>query len=125
MALSKERKELLDKLVAERKPVSLIQREHGFNYATIRKYYPDYRTEATANWEDHYANIPRDVREQVEGLIKDHAPFTIIEEVTGVSVEKLDKLYPGKAWSKTEAGRHGGIVSTYYSALYGPLAETD
>ena len=113
MALSESRKHLLDELTRTRVTLRTMQKEFGFNYKTIRKYYPNYRTSSEAYLEDNFGSITDEQWYTVKQMLDERAPISTIAEVSGVGDDLLRKLFPEAAWSKSEAGTLGGIISTY------------
>lgn len=107
--LKPERKALLDSLVAAGLTLKDLQRKHGFNYKTVRKYYPDYRAGRTNS--TPVLEALEENREVVEQLAKEKAPGSVIAATVGVSPGTLKKHRPELMWTKREAGSFGGMVS--------------
>lgn len=87
-----------------------MHRIHGFNYCTIRKYYPDYR-------------VGNQNRKSTEELLKEHedvinrlaaerAPGSLIAKAVGISYEALSRHRPELMWTKKEAAAHATAVSS-------------
>ena len=105
--LSKERRKLLTRLVAESTPLKKMQVDHGFNHSTVRKYYPDYRkgSQGTVN------QAIEQNQELVDSLAAERAPGAVIAGAIGVSRDNLYKNRPDLTWSKGEAGSLGGMAT--------------
>lgn len=107
--LKPERKALLDSLVEEGMTVTDMHRKHGFNYKTVRKYYPDYRAGITNSTPVQEAL--EEHREVIEELQAEKAPGGVIASSVGISPGTLKKYRPELMWTKREAGSFGGMVS--------------
>lgn len=108
-----ERRKQLDELIRENTSIKVLQHKYGFNYKTVRKYYPTYRTRTDAYLKDNFDSITDEQWLIIGVMIGERAPITAISEVSGVGDDLLRKLFPEAAWSKSEAGTLGGIISTY------------
>lgn len=107
--LKPERKALLDSLVAEDTSIEEMRKVHGFNYKTVRKYYPDYRAGRTNS--TPVKEALEEHREVVAELQAEKAPGSVIAATVGVSQKTLKKHRPELMWTKREAGSFGGMVS--------------
>lgn len=103
MALSASRLTLLEKLVSERTPLRVLQKEHGFNYKTVRKYFPDYRTKAVAIREDFYA-VDDFTEKALYEMVDDRAPMSEIRKTLGLTRNQVLWLDKNGAWTKKESG---------------------
>lgn len=106
--LKPERAELLAELVAKSTPLSVLHRKYGFNYDTVRKYYPTYRNKNSNEIADWVAaeRVPA-----VHELLQERAPAKLIAEAAGIGERRRRKLFPEASWSRSEAGSFGGKVS--------------
>lgn len=107
--LSEERRGELHSLVRSGETLTKMQKSHGFNYKTVRRYYPNYRNKAVANREDFY-EIPKDVQRTVKELVDDRASLKEIQETTGLTRGQIMWLEPNSPWTKNEAGKWRHIV---------------
>lgn len=89
--------------------VTDMHRKHGFNYKTVRKYYPDYRAGMTNSTPVQEAL--EEHREVIAELQAEKAPGNVIAATVGVSQKTLKKHRPELMWTKREAGSFGGMVS--------------
>lgn len=105
--LSKERRELLTRLVAESTPLKKMQVDHGFNHSTVRRYYPDYRKGPQGTV--HQA-IEQN-QELVDSLAAERAPGAVIAGAIGVSRDNLYKNRPDLTWSKQESAEFAAMAS--------------
>lgn len=107
--LNPDRRVLLDELVAAGTPLSVMHREYGFNYSTVRKYYPTYRSRESNEVTDWVAanRIP-----VVRELLDERAPVKLIAEAAGIGERKRKRLFPEASWSRVESGTFGGQVAS-------------
>lgn len=107
--LKPERKALLDSLVAAGVTIKDMHKKHGFNYDTIRRYYPNYRAGRTSTT----TILEKLERHQdiIAELQAEKAPGSVIAATIGVSQITLKKYRPELMWTKREAGSFGGMVS--------------
>lgn len=110
MALSPERKALLDRLVREKYPITGMHKQHGFNYKTVRKYYPDYRVGATYLREDRW-QVPVVKSDKIFEMADEGAPASAIMAAVGVTESQVRYYAPEAFWTKSEAGHLGGLVA--------------
>lgn len=103
--LKPERRELLDRLVAEGMSLRQMQAKHGFNQLTVKRYYPDYRNRATANRKDWF-DIPEETRQLVHQMADERAPLSAIKEVSGLTETQVLYLEPNAAWTRKEASEY-------------------
>lgn len=104
-----DRYQLLKKLVADGVSISELHKAYGFNYDTVRKYFPSHRDESSWVNEDFYQATEEQVV-KVYLMAADRAPMSEIMESTGLTEKVVKSLVPKVAWSKKESGSLGGIV---------------
>lgn len=108
MSLKPERRELLDKLVAEGRTISYIHRKHGYNYSTIRRYHPDYKIGS------HQRRTTQEKLDAAKDLIRvleeERAPGSVIAQAVGITYGTLRKYRPDLMWSRKEAAEHAAMV---------------
>lgn len=107
--LKPERKALLDSLVEEGATIQDMHRKHGFNYKTVRKYYPEYRAGYTNSV--RVAEKLEENREVVERLAKERAPGSVIAQAVNIAPETLKRHRPDLVWTKQEAAQFAAMVS--------------
>lgn len=107
--LKPERKALLDSLVVEGVTVTDMHKKHGFNYKTVRKYYPDYRAGITNS--TPVLEALEEHREVIAELQTEKAPGSVIAATVRIPPQTLKKHRPELMWTKREAGSFGGMVS--------------
>lgn len=107
--LTPERQQLLTELVESGTPTRRIQKKHGFNYKTIRKYFPDYR--AGVNHDTETRQKLHEAQEVVEQLVNEQAPGVVIAQAVGVHPHTLQKHRPDLMWTKQEAAEFAAMVS--------------
>lgn len=106
--LSPERKELLDRLVAENKTISSMKKEHGFGYATVRKHYPDYRVGAQSN--QYTTPLNSEEKRLMDLLVAEGAPLTVISEIIGRPEQQIKRLAPNAGSSASDTGVYASAV---------------
>lgn len=109
MALSASRMMLLEKLVSERTPLRVLQKEHGFNYKTVRKYFPDYRNKAEATREDFY-DVDEDTTQKLYDMVDDRVPMKEIRATLGLTRNQILWLDKNGSWTREESGEWSQIV---------------
>lgn len=112
MALSEGRLGVLKQLVAEERTISYIHRNHGFNYTTIRKHFPEYRKGATKKIPTE--DLLKKHKAEVNRLAEERVPGTVIANRIGITPETLSKHRPDLMWTKREAAEHAVVVQKLY-----------
>lgn len=107
MALSPEREKLLASLVEADVSIASLHKQHGFNYKTVRKYYPGYRDR---NAYRKAIGLTEEDRATIEMLIEERAPVSAIEEITGRDAETIQAAYPEATWTRSEVASFGGSI---------------
>lgn len=108
--LSDDRKLLLARLVDDGVTLEDMQKVHGFNYKTIRRLYPDYRTKVSSERIDHYDDLLK-VSDSVYAMLDDGCSLAEIRETLGVKSWQVRWLQMNSGWTKSEAGSFGGMVA--------------
>lgn len=111
--LKPERKALLDSLVEEGVTIRDLHKKHGFNYKTVRKYYPGYRKHVgkKQNGQHDVAEVLEEHKDLIAEMAAERAPGNVIAQAVNISPETLKKHRPELIWTKREAGSFGGMVS--------------
>lgn len=111
--LSLERYDLLSKLVEENVTLKDMQKVHGFNHATVRKYFPTYRLKNKVSSRPDgktVRGIVKENQELVDSLLKEDAPGVAIAAAVGVSRDGLLENFPEYFWSREKVASFGGMV---------------
>lgn len=120
--LSLERYELLSKLVEKNVAISNLQKVHGFNHKTVRKYFPEYRLRKEAsNRPDgkRVRDIVKENQELVDSMLNEEAPGVAIAAALDISRNSLFENYPEYFWSREQVASFGGVMR-YLNMMDGP-----
>lgn len=107
--LTQNRKEELAELVRQGKSLAEIERVFGFNYQTVRKYYPDYRTRAKSIREDHH-NLPEETVQRLHEMVNDRVPMKEIMETLNLTRNQVLWQDQNAAWTREESGEWSQAV---------------
>lgn len=110
--LKPERKKLLQELVESDTPLKTMQKEYGFNYKTVRKYYPKYRSGAPHRRStQQISEIIESSQGVIESMEADGAPLTAIAAAIGIDHRTLSRRHPELGWTREESARFASMVS--------------
>lgn len=108
--LKPKRKALLDSLVEEGVTIQDMHKKHGFNYKTVRKYYPDYRAGDRRWVNGRNQNKIRLAEKTIQIMAEERAPGSAIAEVIGVNKQALKRQCPNLFWTPKETAEFARMV---------------
>lgn len=110
--LKPERKALLDSLVAAGVTVGDIHKKHGFNYKTVRRYYPDYRKHVgkKQNGKHNVSELLKKHADLIEEMAEERAPGYVIAKSIGIKASTLRNHRPELMWAREEVAAFGAMV---------------
>lgn len=111
-SLSQERTELLASLAGSGVSVKKMQKQHGFNYKTIRRLHPEYRSGSGAALRRIDAlRIDAELSSLIYEMLDSGCSAKHISETLGATLGQIEFLQMDSAWDKSTVGRYGGMVA--------------